>query len=71
VSNDVLVGIENPVGQPVVPHELPDILDRIELGTFGWERNDGDVGGDFQLARGMPTGLIDQYHGVRIGCYLA
>ena len=32
----VLVGCKDPVGEPVVAHELPDILDRIEFGGI-WQ----------------------------------
>ena len=34
-GEDVLIGIENAVGEPVLTHELPDVLDRIELGCSG------------------------------------
>jgi hypothetical protein len=42
--DEIVVGFEDAVGKPVVAHELPDILDRIELGAFWRQRNDGDVG---------------------------
>ena len=32
VVEDVLVGSEDPVREPVVAHELPDVLDRVQLG---------------------------------------
>ncbi len=35
VIEEVFVGGEDAVGEPIVAHELPDILDRIELGTLG------------------------------------
>ncbi len=38
VVENVFVGLEDPVGQPVVPDELPDIFSRVELGAFGWKR---------------------------------
>jgi hypothetical protein len=31
------------VRQPVIAHELPDILHRVELGRAGREEDDGDV----------------------------
>jgi len=31
---NVFVGSENPVRKPIVAHNLPDVLDRIELGAF-------------------------------------
>ena len=32
--DDIVVGLEDPVGQPVVAHELPDVLDRVQFRTF-------------------------------------
>ncbi|MFC3123446.1 hypothetical protein ACFOD4_00100 [Pseudoroseomonas globiformis] len=29
------VGFENPIGRPVVAHELPDVLDRVQFGLTG------------------------------------
>ena len=31
---DVVVGFEDAVRQPVVAHELPDVFDRVELGAL-------------------------------------
>ena len=41
---DIVVGFEDAVRQPVVAHELPDVLDRVELGAFGREWKQGDIG---------------------------
>jgi hypothetical protein len=35
---DVLVESEDAVRKPVVAHEAPDVLDRVELGRFGRQR---------------------------------
>jgi hypothetical protein len=35
--DDIVIGCEDAVRQPVIAHELPDILDRIELGGAGTE----------------------------------
>ena len=43
--DDLLVGFEDAVRQPVVAHELPDVFDRIELWGLGRQRQDGDVFG--------------------------
>ena len=45
VIEDILVAGEDPVGEPVLAHELPDVLDRVQLRSFGREWYDGDVGG--------------------------
>lgn len=51
VVEDVIVGDEDPLRQPVVVHELPYVLDRVELGALGGQRDDADVAGD--LERGL------------------
>lgn len=67
VIDDVVVGGEDPVRQPVVAHELLDVLDRVELGALGWQRDDADVAGDLELAGGVPSGLIHQHNRVSAG----
>jgi hypothetical protein len=34
---DVGIGSEDPIAEPVVAHELPQILDWVELGRAGWQ----------------------------------
>jgi hypothetical protein len=43
---DIVVGFEDAVRQPVVAHELPDVFDRVEFGAFRRERQQCDVGRD-------------------------
>ena len=62
--DDVVVRCEDPVGQPVVAHKLPDVLDRVELGAFGRQRDEADIGGHDELAGHVPASLIHQHHGV-------
>ena len=64
VVDDVVVGCEDPVRQPVVAHELPDVLDRVEFGALGRQRDDADVGGHLELAGRVPSGLIHQDNGM-------
>ena len=64
VVDDVVVGLEDPVGEPVIAHELPDVLDRVELGASRRQRQQGDVGGDDQLGRPVPSGLIEDDDGM-------
>ena len=67
VVDDFVVGLEDAVRQPVVAHELPYVLDRIELRASGWQRHERDVGGHGQFGRAVPSGLIEQDDGVRAG----
>lgn len=65
--DDVVVGLEDPVGEPVVANKLPDVLDRIELGAARRERQQGDVGQDDQFGRSVPSGLIEDDHSMSTG----
>ena len=67
VVDDVVVGREDPVREPVIAHELPDVFDRVQLGTFGRQSDDADIGRHIQLAGHVPTSLIHQHDGVRAG----
>src|SRR3954452_11296453 len=64
VAEDVAVGREDPVRQPVLAHELPDVLNRIELWRPRRERRKGDVVRRDQLGRDMPAGAIEKNSGV-------
>jgi hypothetical protein len=66
--DEILVRLEDSVGQPVVAHELPDVFDRVELGAFWRQGDNGDVG-RYDEARGhVPAGLIDEENGMGSGC---
>jgi hypothetical protein len=60
VIDEVVVAGEDPVGEPVLTQELPDVLLCIELGTLRRQRNDADVGGHRELRGGVPSRLIQQ-----------
>jgi len=64
VVDDVIVGFEDAVRQPVVTHELPYILDRAQLGAAWRQRHKGDVVGHDQFSRTMPSRLIKQQDSV-------
>ena len=62
---DVAIGSEDPVGEPVVAQVLPDVLNRVEFGAFRRQRHEGDVGRYDELVREMPSGLVEHQHGLR------
>jgi len=64
VVEDVAVGLEDTIGEPVLAEELPDILGGVEFGRAGWDRQQGDVGWHGQLVGHVPAGLIEQDDGV-------
>ena len=64
VIDDVVVAGEDPVREPVIAHELPDVLLRVQLGTLGGQRHDGDVGRHGEPIRHVPPGLVEQQCGM-------
>src|ERR1035438_5866879 len=68
VIDDIVVGFEDAVREPVVAHILPDIFDRVEFRAFRRQRDNGDVGGNEQSCCQMPSGLIDEKDGVGSWC---
>ena len=64
---DVVIVFEDTVGEPVVAHKLPDVLDGIELGRPGREWHKGDIVRDFEGQGGMPSGLIEHDDGMGTG----
>ena len=67
VVDEIVVGFEDTIGEPVVAHKLPDVFDRVELGAFRRQGDDGDVGWHDEACRHVPTSLIDQEDGVGTG----
>lgn len=67
VVDDVVVIAEHPVGEPVVAHELPNVLHDVELGAFRRQRQQRDVVRHGDIAREVPPGLIEQQHSMFVG----
>ena len=65
--DEIVVGFEDTVRKPVVAHKLPDVFDRVELRTFRWQGDNGDVGRHDEARRHVPASLIDQEDGVSTG----
>jgi hypothetical protein len=64
MGDDVFVGCEDPVREPVVAHELPDVLDRVQLGRSRRQWQEGDVGRDLELGGHVPAGLVEHDDGM-------
>lgn len=60
---DVVVGLKDAVGEPVVPEEVPDALDRVESGHAAAAANERDIARDGEVSRAVPSGLIEQRDG--------
>ena len=65
VIEDGAIGGEDPVGEPVVAQELPEVLDRVQLRAFWRQWQEGEVGGHDELVRQVPSGLVEHEHGMR------
>ena len=64
---DILVGLEDAVGEVGLPEVLPEVFDRVQLGGAGWQEEQGDVLGDLELGRHVPSGAVEQENGVGTG----
>jgi hypothetical protein len=67
VIDDVVIGFEDPVGEPVGADELPEVLDRVELRAPWRQGQERDVVGDQQLVGHVPAGLVEQEDGMSPG----
>ena len=55
---------EDPVGQPIVAHELSDVLGRVELGTFGRKGREREIARHIELTGHAPSRLIEKQDGM-------
>ena len=60
VVDEIVVGVEDTVGEPIVAHELPDVFHWVELGGFRRHGDDRDVWRHDKVRRHVPASLIDQ-----------
>ena len=70
MTDDVVVVEEDPIREPVVAHELPDVLDRVELRAFGGQLQEREVFWDVELRRGVPSGLVEHEDGMASRLYV-
>ncbi len=64
---DILVGLEGAVGEVGLSQELPEVLDGVQFGRSRGKEEQGDVVWHLQLARGVPSGSVEQEDGVGAG----
>ena len=62
MADDLVVGFDDAVGEPVIPHELPDVFDRIEFRTFGRQWDNADILEYDERGGDMPPGLIQTHN---------
>jgi hypothetical protein len=62
--DEIIIRFEDPVGEPVVAHKLPDVFNRIELRAFRRQGDNGDVRRHDEARGHVPASLIDQEDGV-------
>ena len=66
MGDDVIVALEDPVREPVVAEELPDVLDRVQLRRSRRQRQERDVPRHDERPCEMPSRLVEQQDGVGI-----
>ena len=65
--DDVVVGFEHAVREPICAHELPDVFLRIEFWRTRWQRHEGDIGRGSERLGAVPSGLVEDEDSVRAG----
>src|SRR5262249_61268971 len=58
VVDDVVEGFENPVGKPVLSHDLPDAFRDVAFWSAGRQYHQRYAGWDLQLFRVVPPGVV-------------
>lgn len=62
-----VIGFVDAVAEVVLAQELPDVLDRVQLGRIGRQRQQTDVFRNAQLAaRQVPASSVERDDGVRV-----
>ena len=65
--DDLIIRLEDAVRQPVVAHELPDILDWVQFGSLRRQWQNGDVFRQMEFFRRVPASLIDDQNRMGAG----
>src|SRR4051812_31647047 len=65
--DDGLVVRPDAMAELVLPQVLPHVLDRVQLGRVGGQRQQGEVLGDGEAAGAVPPGTVEHDHAVRPG----
>ena len=65
--HDIRQATKHRVGEPVAAQIVPNPLDRIELRAVRRQRQQSDIAGDYQALAAVPTGTIQDHHGMGIG----
>lgn len=66
MSDDIVIGLEDAVRQPVLTHEVPEIFDRVQFRRLRRQRQDRDVAWDDEIIGHVPARLIHDEDGMRI-----
>src|SRR6202040_2490745 len=59
IINDVVVVVEDGDGEFVAAQIFPDVFDRVEFGSIGWQAHQSDVFGDRKRGSKMVAGAIE------------
>lgn len=69
--NDVVVVVEDCDREFVAAQIFPDVFDRIELRSVGWQTHRGDVFGDRERGGNMIAGTVEDESGAATCLHLA
>lgn len=63
--DDLGIGLEDAVGEPVRAQVLPDLFDRVQLRRSRRQEDQRHIFRDGEIAGGVPAGAVEQQDGVR------
>ena len=66
MSDDIVIGLEDAVRQPVLTHEVPEVLNRVQFRRLRRQWQDRDVAWDDEIIGHVPARLIHDENGMRI-----
>ena len=66
--DNLVVGLEDAVGEPGLAQVLPDVLDRVQLRGAGRKQDQGDVSCDCEGLCCLPGGSCEVQYGVIASC---
>ena len=59
--NDIVIGLEDAIGQPVLTQELPNVLDGIEFRCSGWKPDQCDIARNVELSGRVPGSPVHDH----------
>lgn len=66
MGDNIVIGFEDTVRQPVLAHDVPEVPNRVQLRRLRRQWQDRDVAGDDEIVGPVPSSLIHHEDGVDV-----